>query len=91
MNEKLIGTITVEMNKYICSFDEDSDYEWIGYRESDKSAIKRIADTFGFDAKRIKLAEENSNYEDGLYVGGEIEVCGFKYDVDLKKNKIFQW
>lgn len=90
MNEKLIGTITVEMNKYICSYD-DSEYEWIGYRESDKSAIKRIADTFGFDTKRIKFSEDNRNYEDGLFVSGEIEVCGFKYEVDLKKNKIYQW
>lgn len=90
MNEKLIGTITVEMNKYIYSY-EDDDYEWIGYRESDKSAIKRISDSFGFDPKRIKLSEDNRNYEDGLFVGGEIEVCAFKYDVDLKKNKIFQW
>lgn len=90
MDEKLIGTITVEMNKYIES-SGDCEYEWINYRESDKSAIKRIADTFGFDAKRIKFVEDNRTYADGLFVVGDIEVCGFKYEVDLKKNKIFQW
>ena len=90
MEEKLIGTVTIEMNKYICSY-EDSELEWFGYRESDKSAIKRIAEAFGFDAKRIKLAEDNRNYADGLFTTGEIEVCGFKYEVDLNKNAIYKW
>lgn len=88
MNEKLVGTITVEMNKYICN---EEDYEWFTYRETDKSFIKRVADTFGFDSKRIILKGDQMHYSDGLCYEAVITVCGFDYEVNLQKNTIFKW
>ena len=87
-----MDTITVKLNIYT------DEHGFVNVVEHKDSAVKRIADAFGFDAKRIEILddEEHSVYYNGSLVEEcYIRVCGTKYRIkfDYKngENDIYIW
>lgn len=78
------------------------DNGWVFVQETDASAKKRIAQTFGFDEKKIDFADSDEygnslgkDYNGSLLDRAYIKVCGFTYEVRFDyangNHKVMSW